>query len=69
MTRAILSRTTHFLRGIVDMGEGQGITLTDVCPHCLRFAAEDYIWWAQVHGHSGKNKKNNVDGGVRHAQG
>ena len=58
VVKEILAKSTDFLRRIMDMGEGQGITLTCVCPHCHRFPAEDYIWWVtQVHDDSGKNKK------------
>ena len=40
------------------MGEGQGITLTCVFPHCHRFPEEDYIWWVtHGHGDSGKNEE------------
>ena len=54
----ILAKSTDFLRRIMDMGEGQGITLTCVCPRFHRFPAEDYIWWVtEEHGDSGKKMK------------
>ena len=56
VVKEIMAKSTDFLRRIVDMGEGQGITLTSVCPHCHRFPAEDYIWWV-TQGHRDSSKR------------
>ena len=61
VVRRIMSKSTEFVHRIADMGEGHGTTLTYVCPHCLRFLAEDHIRWiTQEHGDSGKKQEEAV---------
>ena len=53
-------KSTEFVHRFVDMGEGQGTTLTYVCPHCLRLLTEDHIWWITQHGDLGKKQEEAV---------
>ena len=60
IAQQILLKSTDFLRRIMAPASGQGgITLSYVCPHCLRHSLEDNSWWVS---HLG-TERNGATGG------
>ena len=58
ITQKILRKRTDFLRRIIAPVDGMGgVILSNVCPHCICFPLDDYIWWVSTGHGDGNNRK------------